>query len=166
MNSELLYVDTVGYSHASGQFFRNKKARTQLTKVPLRDAANLYQLGTCFYCGQDMSVGPDGELGCLDYFFPLKLEKILKVNLDLNGIWNQVLACECCHHGPQGKHNSVPELKYLELLHERNEFLIPELKTPRRLLTTGETELARRTYLEGMHDLARHYLHSEWQHSV
>lgn len=164
MNSGLQFVDTVGYAHGSGQFFKNKKARRLLTKTPLREAANSYQMGQCFYCERVMAAGPDGEVGCINHFFPLKLETILHVNLDLSGIWNLVLACESCHQGPLGKHDLVPIYKYLDLLHRRNEFLIPKLKTPRRLLTTGETESDRRAYLDGMHDLARHYLRSEWQH--
>lgn len=44
--------------------------------------------------------------------------------INLNGVWNLVLACPNCNRGANGKFAKVPSIKYLERLHKRNEFLI------------------------------------------
>ncbi|MGF6808449.1 hypothetical protein OKW30_003575 [Paraburkholderia sp. Clong3] len=59
----------------------------------------------------------------MDHFFPHRLKQAnLGVNLD--GVWNLVLACPTCNRGLKGKFDRIPSLPLLERLHQRNEYLV------------------------------------------
>ena len=118
-----------------------------------RGALNGYQKGHCFYCFGLISAAerqedeepklvysdepsrleyafvsleadePDRELCDVDHFFPHALSREMRgVNLD--GVWNLVLACKDCNRGPGGKFARIPDAKYLDRLYRRNEYLI------------------------------------------
>lgn len=44
--------------------------------------------------------------------------------INLDGVWNLVLACKDCNRGVGGKFARIPEEKYLDRLYRRNEHLI------------------------------------------
>jgi hypothetical protein len=59
----------------------------------------------------------------VDHFFPHRLKSTYP-HINLDGVWNLVLACQACNRGPRGKFDRIPSLRLLERLHTRNEFLI------------------------------------------
>ena len=58
----------------------------------------------------------------VDHFFPHTLQPHMQ-DVNLDGVWNLVLACPDCNRGLEGKWAQVPAARYLERLHKRNEFL-------------------------------------------
>lgn len=44
--------------------------------------------------------------------------------INLDGVWNLILACKDCNRGVGGKFARIPEEKYLDRLYRRNEYLI------------------------------------------
>ena len=119
-----------------------------------RDALNGYQKGKCFYCYTDITVRDGADNSCdVDHFYPHILQpQIPQINLD--GIWNLVLACPECNRGANGKFARRPSLKYLERLHKRNEFLINSHHPLRDTIMrqTGTTEQARHDFLQMMNN--------------
>lgn len=88
-----------------------------------RSALNGYQKGRCFYCYTDLQLQGEQMNVDVDHFFPHRLKQAgLGVNLD--GVWNLVLACPVCNRGPAGKFDRIPSIRMLERLHQRNEYLI------------------------------------------
>lgn len=99
----------------------------------------------------------------VDHYFPHTLmQYIPQVNFD--GVWNLVLACPDCNRGPGGKSARVPELKYLERLHRRNEYLISSHHPLREsiMMQTGLTEPDRRRFLIEMDKQAISILVHRW----
>jgi hypothetical protein len=124
-----------------------------------RDALNGYQKGRCFYCRREIEAGHAD----VDHFLPHTLLAFdLAANID--GIWNLVLACANCNRGPNGKFARVPELRFLERLHDRNEFLIGSHRPLRETLMgqTGATEPERRSYLQQARKYALSILIHTW----
>ena len=125
-----------------------------------REALNGYQKGRCFYCRRDIEAGQAD----VDHFLPhTLLPSGVAPNID--GIWNLVLACADCNRGPDGKFARVPELRFLERLHQRNEFLITSHHPLREtlILQTGATEPERRGYLQRAWTEARGLLIHTWR---
>jgi hypothetical protein len=121
---------------ADGRFAR----RTAVARC--RDALNGYQKGKCFYCFGDVSlVAGAADLADVDHLFP-HLLKPHRVADPIDGVWNLVLSCQTCNRGAAGKFGCLPELRYLERLHRRNEFLIASHHPLREtlMLQTGATE--------------------------
>ena len=138
-------------------------ARRSITSC--RDALNGYQKGKCFYCFADVSVRPEAaDLADIDHFFPHTLQPHEpKVNLD--GVWNLVLACHGCNRGPEGKFSRLPALPYLERLRKRNTFLI-ESHHPLRetlMLQTGASREDRRGFLQNLYNRSKRMLLHTWQ---
>jgi hypothetical protein len=124
-----------------------------------RDALNGYQKGRCFYCRRAIEV----TRADVDHFLPhTLLSHGIAANID--GIWNLVLACEGCNRGPNGKFARVPELRFLERLHARNEFLIASHHPLRETLIaqTGNSEQERAGYLQQAWTRARSLLIHTW----
>ncbi len=142
-----------------GRLHRRKAVTT------CRDALNGYQKGKCFYCFRDVSVieGTD-DLGDVDHVFPHRL-KPHRVAEPVDSIWNLVLACPACNRGAGGMSDSLPEPRYLERLHQRNEFLIGSHHPLREtlMLQTGDAEPARRAFLGGAYDAAVRLLIHTWR---
>jgi hypothetical protein len=84
---------------------------------------------------------------------------------NIDGIWNLVLACTDCNRGPDGRSARVPELEFLEQLHDRNEFLIGSHHPLREtvMLQTGATEPDRRSYLQTAWTAAHNLLIHIWR---
>ena len=86
-----------------------------------KTALNGYQKGKCFYCNANLVlVSKSPNMNCrVDHFVPWKLSDQFKPhNIDLNGIWNLVLACSECN-GASEKWHQLPSLTYLEKLHKK-----------------------------------------------
>ncbi|MFB3164733.1 HNH endonuclease [Neobacillus sp. 179-J 1A1 HS] len=153
----------VHYDEESNIFFIENEniRRTDVTSA--RDALNGYQKGKCFYCFDDISVESFSEdLGDIDHFFPHTLQGQVQINL--NGVWNLVLACKNCNRGPNGKFARVPSIKLLERLHKRNTFFIESHHPLRETLInqTGKREDERISFLKAMDSFAINYLIHRW----
>ncbi len=129
-----------------------------------RGALNGYQKGKCFYCFDDINVSDDENNTCdVDHFFPHALQPIFP-DVNLDGVWNLVLACPDCNRGEDGKFAKVPATKYLARLHKRNEFLISSHHPLRETIMrqTGMTESARRSFLTMVDQRAIDLLIHRW----
>ena len=85
-------------------------------------------------------------------------------DVNLDGVWNLVLACPDCNRGEDGKFAKVPATKYLTRLHKRNEFLISSHHPLRETIMrqTGMTESARRSFLTMVDQRAIDLLIHRW----
>lgn len=85
-----------------------------------RDALNGYQKGRCFYCSAPISILPGtADLAHVDHFLPVVLGPLLRINL--NAVWNLVLACQDCN---LHKSDLIPSQPLVARLVRRNEYLI------------------------------------------
>jgi 5-methylcytosine-specific restriction endonuclease McrA len=146
-------------------FVEVPSARISITGC--RDALNGYQKGRCFYCFRDILIarGPESNVD-VDHFFPLALNQFPEfVQMNLNGVWNLVLACEDCNRGVGGKFMRVPTTRYLERLHCRNQFYIESHHPLRETLMnqTGQLEIHRRDFLQRVHKEATARLLHHWK---
>lgn len=137
-----------------------KTARGRIDVTSCRDALNGYQKGHCFYCSKPISlVSRDADLAHVDHFIPFILSSLLKVNL--NGIWNLVLACQECN---RRKSDLVPMKQFAERLFQRNEFLIISHHPLRETLIaqTGAHSRARATFLGSWYAEAFQFRIATW----
>lgn len=151
ISRNLILVD---YDPASDRLFTRSERRVDVTSC--RDALNGYQKGKCFYSFADIAIEPGAEnLADVDHFFPWVLGDYGIANID--GVWNLVLASKDCNRGAGGKFDRLPDIKYLERLHTRNEFLINSHHPLRETLIrqTGNTEPERRKFLLDNYRAAR-----------
>ena len=139
--------------HLTSAAFREKEVavyRMHYLQVFLsRKLQRYYCLDKCFYCFDDITVSDDETNTCdVDHFFPHTLQPFFP-DINLDGVWNLVLACQDCNRGADGKFAKVPATKYLTRLHKRNEFLISSHHPLRETIMhqTGMTEAARREFL-------------------
>ncbi|MDP2646519.1 MAG: HNH endonuclease domain-containing protein [Desulfobacterales bacterium] len=131
-----------------------------------RAALNGYQRGKCFYCFKDIVIsGAETEVE-VDHFFPIGLTRFSEfIQMNLNGVWNLVLSCQDCNRGVGGKSMLVPNVRYLERLHSRNQFFIESHHPLRETLMnqTGQAESERRKYLQTTHSSATVRLLHTWE---
>jgi len=124
--------------------------RRPITEARL--ALNGYQQGHCFYCYESILVVPNSPAPAdVDHVFPYSLMS-WGVPIDLDQVWNLVLACLNCNRGVSGKSATVPADEYLQQLHRRNEYLIASHHPLRETLIqqTGATPWERRQFLKGV----------------
>ena len=147
--------------------FVEKIPNTRIGITGCRGALNGYQRGRCFYCRCEIMIGDGlGSNVDVDHFFPLVLRQFPEFgHLNLNGVWNLVLACEACNRGPRGKFALVPITRYLERLHSRNQFYIESTHPLRETLInqTGNSESLRRNFLSQVDKDAISRLLHRWQ---
>jgi len=131
-----------------------------------RSALNGYQKGKCFYCFGPISITTNHHETCdVDHFIPLSIQYSSSVDLDLNGVWNLVLACQECNRGDKnGKFARLPEIHFLHRLNKRNEYLIQSNHPLKEtlMMRTGKTQYARNHFLEVMFNLAKSIKAAEW----
>jgi SAM-dependent methyltransferase len=152
---------SVRYDHTSSLFFVQNSVRERINVTSSRDALNGYQKGKCFYCFRQISIVPGNPtLADVDHFLPHTLRTRAEIEDNLNGVWNLVLACRECNRGEKGKAARVPRLKYLERLHDRNNYLIASHHPLRDtlMLQTGATESSRRNFLQEQYAKAKSLL--------
>lgn len=152
-------------SNLESMFVETRSARTNITGC--RAALNGYQKGRCFYCFRELVID-DGDSSNVDvdHFLPLVLAQFSEfADLNLNGVWNLVLACKQCNRGEDGKGARVPEARYLERLHARNQFYIESHHPLRETLInqTGQNEAQRRDFLRIAHRDAFVRLLQPWE---
>ncbi len=155
-------VIMVGYDEQDGSLFTANRRRTVITSC--RNALNGYQKGKCFYCFANISVDDASlDLADVDHFFPHILKNTVSYSID--GIWNLVLSCQGCNRGIDGKFARIPELRYLQRLHTRNEFLIHSHHPLRETLIaqTGNFEEDRRRFLQSNYSEAKRLLIHTWK---
>jgi len=143
-------------------YLKDNQRRIDVTSG--RDALNGYQKGKCFYCFDDITIDPFSEdLADVDHYFPHILQSELNVNL--NGVWNLVLACKSCNRGVNGKFARVPKAKFLDRLHKRNSFMIDSHHPLRETLInqSGKTEADRARFLSEIDKQAINKLIHRWQ---
>jgi hypothetical protein len=155
----------VSYDDEQGLLIAEGGSSHRVAITGCRDALNGYQKGKCFYCFGNVSLlEKSADLADVDHFLPHVL-KGLGIADPIDGVWNLVLACQTCNRGPAGKFDLVPELRYLERLHRRNEFLIDSHHPLRETLMgqTGPTEGARRDFLSLAYRGAVEFLIQRWK---
>lgn len=154
----------VRYDDESQMFFVDPSfKRRDVTSA--RGALNGYQKGKCFYCFDDITVSDDSDNTCdVDHFIPHTLQPHMQ-DVNLDGVWNLVLACPDCNRGTEGKWAYVPARKYLERLHKRNEFLISSHHPLRDTIMqqTGATLPERIAFLNRVYGMAKGLLIHEWE---
>lgn len=155
---------SVNYDDNHQLFFVNQDLkRKDVTSA--RDALNGYQKGRCFYCFDDITIDSSNENLCdVDHFYPHMLQPSMP-EVNLNGVWNLVLACPKCNRGMNGKFASIPATKYLERLHKRNEYLINSHLPLREtlMMQTGMTEEQRVNFLKTIDRFAINQLIHRWE---
>ena len=99
----------------------------------------------------------------VDHFFPHALKPEMP-DAQLDGVWNLVLACKSCNRGVAGKSAQVPDIRLLERLRRRNDFLISSHHPLREtlLLQTGKIEKERLRFLQNQDTLAINHLIHRW----
>ena len=130
-----------------------------------RDSLNGYQKGKCFYCRKGIQIekSSDGDIVDVDHFFPhTLLTELPEVNI--NGVWNLVLACQDCNRGTGGKFERIPKIQFLERLHARNEYLINSHHPLRETIInqTGKDTPKRIKFLQQMDQKAIEIIPTRW----
>ena len=142
------------------------KSHNRIHLTPVRKPLNGYQKGKCFYCFGPISITTNHHETCdVDHFIPLSIQYSSSVDLDLNGVWNLVLACQECNRGDKnGKFARLPEIHFLHRLNKRNEYLIQSNHPLKEtlMMRTGKTQYARNHFLEVMFNLAKSIKAAEW----
>jgi len=139
----------------------NKLRRKAVTST--RDALNGYQKGQCFYCYDFISLdGSSTNTPEVDHFHPHLLKQFNIPGID--GVWNLVLSCKDCNRGSGGKFGKLPELKYLQRLSTRNEYLITSNHPLSETLIqqTGKNAQERRSFLNDFYTEAWKILIHTW----
>lgn len=105
-------------------------------RVNLRSAVDIllpYQQGRCFYCNKKLN--PESE--SIEHDFP-DVDHLIPhsafskhfdlMNINSNGMWNLVIACQECNRGASGKFDQPPEVRYYDKLISRNILFTQEHK--------------------------------------
>ena len=145
-----------------GALFVNSQRRINITSS--RDALNGYQKGRCFYCFDEISVAPKSDqLADVDHFFPWVLKRD-GIAMDVDGVWNLVLACRRCNRGSDGKFAQIPAISLVERLNRRNGYLIDSHHPLRETLIrqTGASPTDRSRFLQRKFDAAVTALVHTW----
>jgi len=159
LNRSLIAFD----AETTGLYVEQGQRRTSVTSC--RHALNGYQKGHCFHCFAPISIlTDDAGLADVDHFVPQSLKPhLLDVNLD--GVWNLVLACAECNRGPKSKFRQIPSARLLQRLHARNEYLIQSHHPLRETLMwqTGLTTPERMRFLQEIHTRAKRIRVHAWE---
>ncbi|WKA53442.1 HNH endonuclease [Planococcus shixiaomingii] len=139
--------------------------RVNLT--PVRKPLNGYQKGKCFYCYRSISITSGHSDTCdVDHFIPLSIQYSSKADLDLNGVWNLVLACQECNRGEtKGKFARLPHETLLDRLYMRNEYLIASNHPLKEtiIMKTGLNSMIRLGFLKSIFKHASTIKVAEWK---
>jgi len=148
-------IVSVNYDAEDVVFYENNtQRRSNITSA--RSALNGYQKGHCFYCFSQISTqNGSTNLADIDHFIPHALRNTLD-RLNVDGVWNLVLACKECNRGTGGKFDKIPTVELLHRLHQRNSYLIHSHHPLRETLIsqTGRTDADRISFLQDVHTAA------------
>jgi hypothetical protein len=155
----------IAYEPATAALTTRLRGR-RIDVTSCRSALNGYQKGRCFWCFDAISIEAGEALADVDHVLPWILREPLGVNLD--GVWNLVLACPACNRGQGGKFDLAPERELVERLHRRNEFLIGSHHPLRETLMaqTGQSASERAGFLQRVYDLAVQTRVGRWRPQV
>jgi hypothetical protein len=162
LNPNVLEVE---YDEEQSMFFVERHLLRRVNITSVRNALNGYQKGKCFYSFQDISIVPgSSELCAVDHFLP-HLNKRAHLPANINGVWNLVLADRTINAAKSAR---VPHVRFLQRLHQRNEFFI-ESKHPLAetiINQTGATRAQRQQFLLHHYQVALDYAIHQWQPAV
>lgn len=131
----------------------------------VRPSLSGYQAGACFYCEAPITplLGMANSAD-VDHYFPHMLMS-RGVFLDLDDVWNLVLACPVCNRGAAGKSDRLPHGDFLESLWRRNERFIASHHPLREsiITTTGGSPAARLDFLRSVQTRATEHARAEWR---
>jgi 5-methylcytosine-specific restriction endonuclease McrA len=131
----------------------------------VRPSLSGYQASACFYCGSAVTplLGLDHSAD-VDHYFPHMLMS-RGVLVDLDDVWNLVLACSECNRGAAGKFDRLAHGDFLERLWQRNEHLIGSHHPLREamIVATGSTPAARLDFLRSVQTRATEYARADWR---
>jgi hypothetical protein len=131
----------------------------------VRPSLSGYQSGVCFYCGAAVTplLGLDHSAD-VDHYFPHMLMS-RGLFVDLDDVWNLVLACATCNRGEAGKFDRLPHGDFLEALWRRNERLINSHHPLREsiIAATGDKPPARLNFLRSVQTRASEHARAEWR---
>ena len=131
----------------------------------VRPSLSGYQASTCFYCGTAVTplLGLDHSAD-IDHYFPHMLMS-RGVLVDLDDVWNLVLACAECNRGAAGKFHRLAHGDFLERLWQRNERLIGSHHPLREAMmaATGSTSAKRLEFLRSVQTRATEYARADWR---
>jgi hypothetical protein len=136
---------TVDYE-PSGEMLLVPRRRIEITRA--RDALNGYQKSHCFYCYRPITLRPGSPDVCnVDHVFAWSTGPLV-AGAPIDGVWNLVLACPACNSWHE-KSDRPPDLRYVERLERRNEYLIASSHPlrPTLIAQTGATPSARHHFL-------------------
>jgi len=164
INPNLLEVN---YDENKSIFFIESNLLRRVDVTSVRDSLNGYQKGKCFYSFQDISIYKNDKNICeVDHFLP-HINKLghTKNGASINGVWNLVLADSEINLDKRAR---IPEKRFLERLHNRNEFYI-ESKHPLAetiMNQTGKTKILRQSFLERQYNLALSLSIQKWKPKI
>ncbi len=151
---------------ASDRGYLDSHLRKAVTKARLPLSG--YQKGKCFFCYDEISIDSNKpNTAEVDHFLPISLQSRVAttLHLNLNDIWNLVLACSKCNGS---KSNRTPKQEFLYDLERRNNYYIsskhPLGQTIMRL--TGDTLQDRKNYLNSVFSIAKDASTFEWSPEV
>ena len=131
----------------------------------VRPGLSGYQASACFYCGAPVTplLGLE-QSADVDHYFPHML-MARGVFIDLDDVWNLVLACAVCNRGPAGKFDRLAHGDFIERLWQRNERLINSHHPLREsiIARTGSTPEARLQFLRSVQTRATEYARADWR---
>ncbi len=131
----------------------------------VRPSLSGYQSSACFYCGAPVTplLGLPHSAD-VDHCFPHML-MARGVFVDLDDVWNLVLACAMCNRGAAGKFDRLAHGDFLERLWQRNERLISSHHPLREsiIAATGRTPSARLDFLRSIETRATEHARAEWR---
>lgn len=131
----------------------------------VRPSLSGYQASACFYCGTSITPLLGLETSAdVDHYFPHMLMS-RGVFVDLDDVWNLVLACAVCNRGAAGKFDRLPHGDFLETLWQRNERLITSHHPLREsiIATTGASPATRLDFLRSVQTRATEHTRAEWR---
>jgi hypothetical protein len=164
INPNLLEVQ---YDEDKSIFFVEHDSMRRVDVTSVRDSLNGYQKGKCFYSFQDISINSKSKNICsVDHFLPHK-NKLFHIQneANINGVWNLVLADSTINIEKSAR---IPEKRFLERLHNRNEFYI-ESKHPLAetiINQTGNTKEKRIKFLETQYNIALSSSIQTWKPNI
>lgn len=157
----------VKYDESESMIFvqRDLMRRVKITSV--RDALNGYQEGKCFYSYQDISINKNEVNTCaVDHFLPhINKEAHVKAGVNINGIWNLVLADKYINLDKRAR---IPEYRFLQRLIKRNEkYIKSNLPLAETIINqTGNTPKLREAFLNQQYLIAKEFSFPPWKPSI
>lgn len=147
-----------------GELFAVDVRQRRRSVTSSRDALNGYQKGRCFYCQAELHLVGEQMNVDVDHFFPHRLKQA-NLGINLDGVWNLVLACPTCNRGSHGKFDRLPSLRLLERLHQRNEYLIASYHPLRETLMnqTGMKVAQRTRFLSSLYQAVQLSPKAAWE---